>query len=311
MNLAVASTLFKRWTGPVNPQQMLRTQMDATPAAANRWLKSTDWLAEHLRDRNVVVVDGSMFLPTQKRDAHAEYRAGHIPGAVFFDIDAVSDHSTELPHMLPGAAQFGEAVGGLGIGNGDTVVVYDSVGLYSAARVWWTFRIFGATNTFILDGGLPKWKAENRPLESGDAKRTPRHYHAEMNVAPVAMLADVRMALTDESVQIVDARSAERFAGKAPEPRPGLRSGHMPGSFNVPFGGVLQDGRLASQAQIERAFTSAGVDLDKPIITSCGSGVTAAILTLALESIGRTPKGLYDGSWSEWGARPDLPVERD
>ena len=291
-------------------KKMLRTEMDATPAAPNRWLKSTDWLAEHLRDRNVAVVDASMFLPTQKRDAHAEYRAGHIPGAVFFDIDAISDHSTELPHMLPGAAQFGKAVGTLGIGNGDTVVVYDSLGLYSAARVWWTFRIFGATNVYILDGGLPKWKAENRPLETGDTKRAAKEFHAEMNVAPVAMLADVRMALTDESAQVVDARSAERFAGKAPEPRPGLRSGHMPGSFNVPFGGVLQDGRLASQARIEEAFTSAGVDLDKPIITSCGSGVTAAILTLALESIGRPPKGLYDGSWSEWGSRPDLPIER-
>jgi thiosulfate/3-mercaptopyruvate sulfurtransferase len=284
--------------------------MDATPAAANRWLKSTDWLAEHLRDRNVVVVDGSMFLPTQKRDARAEYRAGHIPGAVFFDIEAISDHSTELPHMLPGAAHFGEAVGALGIGDGDTVVVYDSLGLYSAARVWWTFRIFGAKNVFILDGGLPKWKAENRSLETGETKHAPKQFHAEMNVGPVAMLADVRMALTDGSAQVVDARSAERFSGKAPEPRPGLRSGHMPGSFNVPFGSVLQDGRLASQSRIEQAFTSAGVDLDKPIITSCGSGVTAAILTLALDSIGRTPKGLYDGSWSEWGARPDLPVER-
>jgi thiosulfate/3-mercaptopyruvate sulfurtransferase len=289
---------------------VLRINMDAIPAAASRWLKSTDWLSEHLRDRNVVVVDGSMFLPTQKRDAHAEYRAGHIPGAVFFDVDAISDHSTDLPHMLPGAAQFGEAVGALGIGDGDMVVVYDSVGLYSAARVWWTFRIFGAREVFILDGGLPKWKAENRPLETGDAKRAAKHFHAEMNVAPVAMLADVRMALTDGSAQIVDARSAERFAGRAPEPRPGLRSGHMPGSFNVPFGAVLEDGRLASQSRIEAAFTTAGVDLDKPIITSCGSGVTAAILTLALESIGRPPKGLYDGSWSEWGARPDLPVER-
>jgi thiosulfate/3-mercaptopyruvate sulfurtransferase len=285
--------------------------MDATPAAASRWLKSTDWLAEHLRDRDVAVVDGSLFLPTQKRDAHGEYRAGHIPGAVFFDVDAISDHSTELPHMLPGAAQFGEAVGALGIGDGDTIVVYDSLGLYSAARVWWTFRIFRATNAFILDGGLPKWKAENRPLETGDTKRAAKSFHAEMDVGPVAMLADVRMALTDDSVQVVDARSAERFAGKAPEPRPGLRSGHMPGSFNVPFGGVLENGRLASQGRIEQAFTSAGVDLDKPIITTCGSGVTAAILTFALEAIGRTPKGLYDGSWSEWGARPDLPVEGD
>ena len=284
--------------------------MDPSPSSNSRSLKSTDWLAEHSRDRNVVIVDGSMFLPTQKRDAHAEYLAGHIPGAVFFDVDKISDHSTELPHMLPGAAQLGEALGALGIGDGDTIVVYDSLGLYSAARVWWTFRIFGATNVFILDGGLPKWKAEKRFLETGDTKKTPKKFHAEMNVAPVAMLADVRMALTDESAQIVDARSAERFAGKAPEPRPGLRSGHMPGSFNVPFDRVLENGRLASPERIKQAFTSSGVDLDKPIITSCGSGVTAAILTFALEAIGRTPKGLYDGSWSEWGARPDLPVER-
>jgi thiosulfate/3-mercaptopyruvate sulfurtransferase len=284
--------------------------MNPAPSSTSRWLKSTEWLAEHLRDRNVVVVDGSLFLPTQKRDAHAEYRTGHIPGALFFDVDAVSDHSTELPHMLPGAAQFGQAVGALGVGDGDTIVVYDSLGLYSAARVWWTFRIFGAMNAFILDGGLPKWKSERRLLETGDTKRTPKEFHAEMNVAPVAMLADVRMALTVQSAQIVDARSAERFAGKAPEPRPGLRSGHMPGSFNLPFDRLLENGRLASRKRIEEAFTSAGVDLDKPIITSCGSGVTAAILTFALDSIGRTPKGLYDGSWSEWGARPDLPVER-
>lgn len=289
---------------------MLRTEKDPAPSPANRFLKSTDWLAQHLRDRDVVAVDASYYLPTQKRDARAEYRNGHIPGAVFFDIEDVSDHSTELPHMLPGSTQFGEAVGALGIGNGDTIVVYDSLGLYSAARVWWTFRIFGATNVFILDGGLPKWKAEGRPLETGNPNRPSTQFHAEMNIAPVAMLADVRMALSNRSAQIVDARSAERFAGNAPEPRPGLRSGHMPGSFNVPFNSVLESGRLASREHIEAAFTSAGVDLDKPIITSCGSGVTAAILSLALESIGRTPQGLYDGSWSEWGSRPDVPVER-
>ncbi len=289
---------------------MLRTDNDPIPLRPNPWLKSTEWLAAHLRDREVVAVDGSYFLPTQKRDAHAEYRAGHIPGAVFFDIEAISDHSSELPHMLPGATQFGDAVGALGIGDGDTVVVYDSLGLYSAARVWWTFRIFGATKVFILDGGLPKWKAEGRPLETGDAKRSARRFHAEMDIGPVAMLADVRMAITDRSSQVVDARSAERFAGRAPEPRAGLRSGHMPGSFNVPFERVLENGRLASPERIEAAFAAAGVDLDKPIITSCGSGVTAAILALALDSIGRPPKGLYDGSWSEWGSRPDLPVER-
>jgi thiosulfate/3-mercaptopyruvate sulfurtransferase len=259
----------------------------------------------------VGVVDASYFLPTQKRDAHAEYRAGHIPGAVFFDIEAVSDHSTELPHMLPGTTQFGEVVGGLGIGDGDTVVVYDSTGLFSAPRVWWTFRIMGAKSVYILDGGLPKWKAEGRPTETGDAKRPPKTFTAEMNVGAVAMLDDVRLAQAGDDTQIVDARSAERFAGKAPEPRPGLRSGHIPRSFNVPYDRLLENGRLASRERVTAAFTSAGVDLDKPIITSCGSGVTAAILTFALESIGKDPKGLYDGSWAEWGSRPDLPVERD
>ncbi len=289
---------------------MLRTEKDPAPSPASRWLKSTEWLAQHFRDPDVAIVDGSYFLPTQKRDAHAEYLSGHVPGAVFFDIEAVSDHSTELPHMLPGTKQFSEVVGALGIGDGDTIVVYDSVGLYSAARVWWTFRVFGARSVFVLDGGLPKWKSEGRPLVSGEIERAPKSFHAEMNVGAVAMLADVRLALADGSAQIVDARSAERFAGTAPEPRAGLRSGHMPGSFNVPFDRLLNNGSLTSPAHIEAAFTAAGVDLDKPIITSCGSGVTAAILTLALESIGKKPQGLYDGSWSEWASRPDLPVER-
>jgi thiosulfate/3-mercaptopyruvate sulfurtransferase len=289
---------------------MLRPDDSFAPSPTSRWLVSTDWLADHLRDRNLTVVDGSYFLPMQQRDAHAEYRGGHIPGAVFFDIEAVSDHSTELPHMLPGPTQFGEVVGSLGIGDGDTVVVYDSVGLYSAARVWWTFRLFGAKKVYILDGGLPKWKSEGRPLETGDAERAARKFTAEMNVGAVALLDDMRMAQTDDSIQIVDARSPERFAGTAPEPRPGLRSGHMPRSFNVPFGRLIENGHLAPRARIEAAFTEAGVDLDKPIITSCGSGVTAAILTFALESIGKEPKGLYDGSWAEWASRPDLPVER-
>src|SRR3984957_15960437 len=245
---------------------MLRTDNASVPSPKSRWLVSTDWLAEHLRDRNVAVVDGS-YLVLQKRDAHAEYRDSHIPGAVFFDIDAVSDHSTELPHMLPGPTHFGEAVGALGIGNDTTIVIYDSLGLYSAPRVWWTFRVFGAKNVYILDGGLPKWKSEGRPLEAGDGKRPPQKFIAEMNVDAVAMLADVRMALNDETTQIVDARSAERFSGKAPEPRPGLRSGHMPGAFNVPFDRVLDKGTLASRDRIEAAFKDAGVDLDKPIIT--------------------------------------------
>jgi len=288
---------------------MLRT--DNTPSPSNRFLVSTDWLAERQRDRAVAVVDGSYFLPTQNRDARAEYLAGHIPGAAFFDIEAISDHSTDLPHMLPGPRQFGEAVGALGIGDGDSVVVYDSVGLFSAARVWWTFRLFGAKSVYILDGGLPKWKAEGRSLESGEPKRIVKTFTAEMNVAAVALLDDVRMALTDDSVQMVDARSAERFAGRAPEPRPGLRSGHMPRAFNLPYDRLLEDGRLVSRERVAAAFSAAGVDLDKPIITTCGSGVTAAILTLALESLGKEPKGLYDGSWAEWGSRPDSPIVRD
>ncbi len=269
---------------------------------------TTQWLADHLDQPDVVVLDASWYLPAQQRDAAAEYAAGHIPGAVRFDIDAVSDHSSPLPHMLPSPLDFAKAVGAMGITPQSRVVIYDGLGLFSAARVWWTFKIFGHAFVAVLTGGAPLWKKEGRAWTQAPSTPKSQTYPVPSLKAGVADLTQVKTWSADQSVQLVDARAADRFRGEAPEPRAGLKSGHIPNSFNIPFGGLLVDGQLKPKADIEAAFAAAGVDLSRPVATTCGSGVTASILAIALEASGHPVTALYDGSWSEWGGRDDVDI---
>jgi thiosulfate/3-mercaptopyruvate sulfurtransferase len=267
---------------------------------------SAQWLADHLND--VAIVDGSWHLPTLGRSGRAEYDAAHIPGAVFFDIDAIADTSNPLPHMLPSAALFAREVGALGIDEKQPIVVYDSAGLSSAPRVWWTFKVMGAQDVRILDGGLPKWRVEGRPVESTPVKRRPATFTAHLDPSVVVDLAAVRDGIAAGAFQVVDARPAPRWRGEAPEPRPWVKTGRIPGSLNVPSTELIADGMLKDAGALRRAFADAGVDLTKPIVTSCGSGVNAATLSLALDVLGVRPTQLYDGSWTEWGARDDTPI---
>ena len=275
------------------------------------WLTETDELARELDAPDLVIIDASWHMPGDGRDAHAEYLEEHIPGAIFFDIDEIADTKSSLPHMLPPPEKFSSRMRSMGIGDGARVVIYDSRGLFSAARVWWTFRVMGVEDVSVLNGGLPKWKREGRPLESGEPPhRTARHFTARRNLDLVRDVSDVKKIVKDKSAEIVDARAPERFAGTAPEPRQGLRSGHIPGARNVPFSRLLnKDGTLKSPNELERVFAEARVDLGKPIVASCGSGITASVVALALAEIGHRRAAVYDGSWSEWGADPSLPIE--
>lgn len=272
-------------------------------------LVSTAWLAEHLNAPDVRIIDASWFLPGSDRDPRAEYALVHIPGALFFDIDEIVDETSDLPHMLPSPVKFASRMRKLGIGDGARLVIYDSQGLFSAPRVWWTFRAMGHEDVVVLDGGLPKWIAEGRPVEDGVPPPRERHFTTRYANDLVRDQAQVRRALAGGKDQLVDARPAARFQGEAPEPRPGLRGGHMPGALNVPSSSVIApDGALKSAEQLKAVFEAAGVDLARPIITTCGSGITASLLALALARIGRDRTPVYDGSWADWGRPGDTEV---
>ncbi len=272
-------------------------------------LVSTEWLAAHLNDPDLRVMDASWHMPASGREAKAEYDAAHIPGARFFDIDAISDSRSELPHMAPPVELFISRMRAMGIGDGHQVVLYDNSDVRSAARAWWTFRLMGKTDVAVLDGGFAKWQAEGRPIEDMPPILRDRHITVQRQAGLVRDVTQVAAASKLADHEIIDARSPERFRGEVPEPRPGLRAGHIPGAKNVPFGRLFnEDGTMKDAQSLRGIFESAGVDLGRPAITSCGSGITAAVLSLALERIGHRHHSLYDGSWTEWGSFPDLNI---
>lgn len=274
----------------------------------NPFIVSPDWLQKRLGEPGLVVIDGSWYLPQLGRDARREHDAGHIPGAIFFDHDEVVEPGIDLPHALPTPRHFAQYAGSMGVRRDDTIVVYDGPGFFSAPRVWWMFRVMGAEKVFLLDGGLDGWTAEDRPLTREQTRMAGCLFEVDFDAGRVASLDDMRRIVETREAQIADARPAGRFSGADPEPRPGMRSGHMPGARNLPFMRLLKDGHLLPADELKRAFAEAGIDLEKPVVTSCGSGVTAAVITLALESVGHTDNRLYDGSWSQWGGLKDTPV---
>ena len=269
---------------------------------------SADWLEQRLADSTVKILDAAWYLPAQKRDPKAEYAAGHIPGAVFYDQDAIADLTSGLPHTIPSPEVFAESVGKLGISETDTIVVYDGPGIFTAPRVWWLLRTMGAKSVFVLDGGFDGWKAEGRPVTTEVPVPAPATFHPQFDADAVTSFAQMRDIVESGSRQIADARGAARFTGEEAEPRAGMRSGHMPGAKSLPSGVFSTGGKLKPLDELRATIKAAGIDLDKPVVTSCGSGVTAAIIMLALQSLGHTENTLYDGSWSEWGSRADTPV---
>lgn len=272
------------------------------------FIVDADWLQEKIGQPGLTIVDASWYLPAQKRDARGEYEAAHIPGAVFFDHDLISDQDSALPHTLPSPQDFAQYVGTMGISADDTIIVYDGPGFFSAPRAWWMFRVMGVFQVYVLDGGFDRWKAAGRPVTAQPTKIAPGIFHADFDASRVASLTEMRRIVGSNESQIADARGPGRFAGSEPEPRAGVRSGHMPGARNVPASALSENGELLSKDRLRKLIEDAGIDLSKPVVTSCGSGITAAAITLALETLGHKDNRLYDGSWTEWGGLSDTPV---